>query len=155
MRHSRMLTSLRAARFGSACLGVLAGLAASASAATTVNVVLTDPSSDSSLQGMRIIASPDTAKAGTVTFQVTNRSQRLVHEMIVVRQPAGGKPLPYNSRVQRVVESRIKSLGEVSELDPGRSGKLTVTLRPGEYLLFCNQASHYKSGMSTKLNVER
>ena len=155
MRYSRMFTSFRVTLFGPVLLAMLVGLAALASAATTVDVVLADPSADSALQRMTIIPSPDAVKAGTITFQVSNRSQKLVHEMIVVRQPAGGKPLPYNSRAQRVVENRIKSLGEVSELYPGKSGKLTVNLGPGEYLLFCNQAGHYQSGMSAHLHVER
>ena len=39
---------------------------------------------------------------------------------------------------------RIKPiLGEVSELDPGKSGTLTLTIKPGKYLLVCNVPGHY------------
>jgi len=155
MRHKRMSQRFCTESFGRALLAMAAGLAASASAsaATTVNVALMDPSTDGSVQGMKMTATPDTVKAGVVTFQDINQSKGLVHEMILIRKPADGKQLPYDDKEQKVIEEKIKSLGEVSELDPGKSGKLTVTLSPGNYLLICNQASHYMSGMSTSFTV--
>ena len=44
-------------------------------------------------------------------------------------------------------------MGEVSELDPGKSGSLTVTLNPGKYLLICNDPGHYVSGMWAEFDV--
>ena len=156
MRHNRMLSDIRAAFLGSACLVLATGaFVSSAAAASVVSVALTDPSAGGSIQGMRIIAAPDTVKAGTVTFHATNGSKSHVHEMILVHQPPNGRKLPYNDKRQRVDESRIKSLGEVSELEPGKSGTLTVKLQPGDYLLFCNQAGHYASGMRTSFKVKR
>ena len=52
-----------------------------------------------------------------------------------------------------VIETRIKHLGEVPDLGPGRAGSLTLQLSPGTYLLICNQPNHYKAGMWTKLTV--
>lgn len=153
MRHNRMLQSLGTLSFAGTLLAMAAGFTAPAYANTTVIVALMDPSTNSSVSGMKMTASPDTVKAGVITFQDTNESKGLVHEMILIHKPADGVALPYDAKKQRVIEAKIKSLGEVSELDPGKSGKLTVTLKPGNYLLLCNQASHYMAGMSTPFTV--
>jgi uncharacterized cupredoxin-like copper-binding protein len=119
----------------------------------TVNVTLEDASEGGNLSGMKMTATPDSVTAGRVTIHAINKSQALVHEVIVVLPPANGAPLPYDDRDGRVVEKRIKDLGEVSDLPSGKSGSLTVRLVPGNYLLICNQPNHYKAGMWTKLTV--
>jgi uncharacterized cupredoxin-like copper-binding protein len=121
----------------------------------TVNVSLEDASEGGNLAGMKMTATPDTTKAGRVTIHATNKSSALVHEVIVVRPPANDVPLPYDAKQGEVIEKRIKDLGEVSDLSPGRSGSLTVRLTPGSYLLICNQPNHYKAGMWTRLTVTR
>ena len=63
--------------------------------------------------------------------------------------------LPYDTKTDTVVENRVHSLGEISESKPGAHGKLTLNLEPGTYLLLCNHPGHYKSGISTKLVVEK
>jgi hypothetical protein len=50
-----------------------------------------------------------------------------------------------------VIEARIRSLGEIADLAPGKTGKLTVNLKAGTYLLICNQPGHYKDGMTAKV----
>ena len=119
----------------------------------TVNVTLEDASEGGNLSGMKMTATPDSVKAGRVTIHATNKSQALVHEVIVVLPPANGAPLPYDDKTGRVIEKQIKDLGEVSDLPSGKSGSLTVRLVPGNYLLICNQPNHYKAGMWTKLTV--
>jgi uncharacterized cupredoxin-like copper-binding protein len=120
---------------------------------SVVNVTMRDPSSDSSLSSMEMKASPNSVKAGPIKFAVTNQSQSVVHEMILVQTDGSGKALPYNDKAGRVVESRIHRLGEVSDLKPGTSGTMTRTLKPGSYLLICNQPEHYKQGMWTSFVV--
>jgi uncharacterized cupredoxin-like copper-binding protein len=119
----------------------------------TVNVTLEDASEGSSLAGMKMTATPDSVKAGRITIHATNKSQALVHEVIVVRPSAKGAALPYDEKQGEVIEKQIKDLGEVSDLPPGKSGSLTVRLPPGSYLLICNQPNHYKAGMWTQLTV--
>jgi len=53
----------------------------------------------------------------------------------------------------RVIESRVRRLGEIADLAPGKSGKLTLTLKSGTYVLFCNEPGHYQDGMFTRLTV--
>jgi uncharacterized cupredoxin-like copper-binding protein len=133
----------------------LLGGGSAALADATVNVALQDASEGGSLAGMKMTATPDSVKAGRITIHADNRSQALVHEVIVVRPPANGGPLPYDDQRGEVIEKRIKDLGEVSDLPPGKSGSLTVRLTPGTYLLICNQPNHYKAGMWTRLTVTR
>lgn len=99
-------------------------------------------------------ADAQTVKAGKVTFEVTNASKDIVHEMILSPLPAGGKPLPYLADQLKVDEDAAGHLGEVSELDPGKSGALTVDLKPGKYILFCNIPAHFMNGMWTEITVD-
>ena len=131
----------------------LTGALSSARADSVVNVALLDASSGGNISGMKMVATPDSVKAGRVTIHATNQSQGLVHEVIVVRPPANGAKLPYDDKTGRVIEQRINHLGEISDLPPGKSGSLTLTLTPGSYLLICNQPGHYQAGMSTTLTV--
>lgn len=102
--------------------------------------------------GMKL--STDTVPAGEVTFKVTNTSGEQVHEMLVVPLPADGKGLPYSEKDARFDEDGAGSLGEVEELDPGKSGELTLRLKPGKYALACNIPNHYADGMWTEITVK-
>jgi uncharacterized cupredoxin-like copper-binding protein len=62
--------------------------------------------------------------------------------------------LPFVENENRVDEEASGDLGEVSELEPGKSGSLTLDLKPGNYILFCNVPGHYMAGMWTALKVE-
>ncbi|OWY00007.1 hypothetical protein B6V75_17745 [Thioclava sp. F1Mire-8] len=103
---------------------------------------------------MGVTATPAVVPAGKVTFEVKNDSKGTVHEMIVAPVKSATEELPYNKDEMRVDEEKAGHLGEVSELDPGQSGSLTVTLKPGEYILYCNIPGHYVMGMWTLVRVE-
>jgi uncharacterized cupredoxin-like copper-binding protein len=94
-----------------------------------------------------------TIKAGSVTFEVKNNSEKTIHEMLVLPIKDATTPLPYTKNESRLDENKTNSLGEVSELDPGKSGTLTLTMNPGKYLLTCNVPGHYAAGMWTLLTV--
>ncbi len=110
---------------------------------------------DMSKATMGVKAMPDQAKAGVVTFKVTNNSKDTIHEMIVMQLDKADDPLPYINAENRVNEDKAGDKGEVSELDPGNSGSLTVALKPGKYLLICNVPGHYASGMWTEFTVTK
>jgi uncharacterized cupredoxin-like copper-binding protein len=103
--------------------------------------------------GIRL--SPQTIAAGDVVFNVRNVSKNTVHEMIVAATSLAPDQLPYLARSNRVEEKKLRSLGEVSDLRPGRSGHLTLRMKPGTYVLFCNEPGHYKAGMVTVFTVTR
>jgi uncharacterized cupredoxin-like copper-binding protein len=147
--------------------GLIALLSHQSFAAEVVKVSLTDKGAamempkdlgmgmgaDMSKMTMAVVVDKTKVKAGEVTFQVTNNSKDLIHEMLVApADPA--KPLPFIEKDFRVDEEAAKDMGEVSELDPGKSGSLTITLAPGTYILFCNVAGHYMSGMWTLITAE-
>lgn len=92
--------------------------------------------------------------AGKVTFKATNLSKETVHEMIIAPVADENVVLPFVTNENRVDEEATHDLGEVSELDPGKSGSLTVDLKPGLYVLFCNVPGHFMAGMWTTLKVE-
>jgi len=102
---------------------------------------------------MGITASPQKVPAGVVTFEVVNKSKNIFHNMVVSPVPADGKPLPYSKDEEKVDEEAARHLGEVSELEPGQKGVLTLNLKPGKYILYCNVAGHYVLGMWTLLDV--
>jgi len=110
---------------------------------------------DMSKVTMGIAVSTDTVKAGETTFEVLTSSQDAIHEMIVTRLRDLTMLFPYNSSESRVDEDKMVGvLGEVSELEPGKTGALRLDLKPGKYLLFCNIPGHFTSGMWTIFTVE-
>ena len=102
---------------------------------------------------MSIRTDKSSVKAGEVTFNVTNWSRSLVHEMLVIAVDNADAPLPYDSDKQRVIEEQIKSLGETNEMQPNALKTLSLNLTPGTYLLICNVPGHYGAGMQTVLTV--
>jgi uncharacterized cupredoxin-like copper-binding protein len=108
---------------------------------------------DMSKATMGIDAAPQTMPAGEITFEVTNASKNLEHEMIVAPVKDPNQPLPYDESAKRVDEDAAGSLGEVAELKPGKSGTLKLTLEPGKYILYCNIRGHYVLGMWTLITV--
>lgn len=102
---------------------------------------------------MGITTDVASVKAGKIAFDVTNGSKNLVHEMLVVKVDTFDDVLPYDAQEAKVYEDKVNDFGEVSELEPGQSGNLTVNLKPGNYLLLCNIPGHYKMKMYSKLVV--
>jgi uncharacterized cupredoxin-like copper-binding protein len=103
---------------------------------------------------MGISVDAATAAAGKVTFEVTNTSRETIHEMIVAPIENVDVVLPYNVNENRVDEEAAHDLGEVAELEPGKKGSLTLELKPGLYVLYCNIPGHFMGGMWTTLTVK-
>ncbi|MDR3472441.1 MAG: sulfocyanin-like copper-binding protein [Devosia sp.] len=148
-------------------LGLWAGAAQAASivkvelwdkgmgASMATNLKYATPVPDMSAATMGVKATPTSVPAGIVSFQVTNSSKDTVHEMIVMYLADPTQPLPYVDKDSKVDEDKAGDKGEVSELDPGASGTLTVALKPGTYLLICNVAGHFAAGMWTEFTVTK
>ena len=109
--------------------------------------------SDMTMVTMGITVDLAEVPAGEVTFQVTNDSKDMIHEMVLAPVADASTPLPYNSDEMKVDEDAAGHLGEVAELEPGQAGALTMTLKPGTYILYCNIRGHYAMGMWTLLTV--
>jgi uncharacterized cupredoxin-like copper-binding protein len=135
---------MRTARTALLC-GILVAAAVPAAAnaspkpATTVSVTESE---------MIVTSSATQARAGKVTFVVRNTGT-VEHELVIVRSLGQGK-LPVTK--WKVDETKIK-VGEVPELAPGKIGRVTLALSPGNYLMICNIPGHYQLGMFRKLTV--
>jgi len=102
---------------------------------------------------MGVKLSIDRVKAGKITFDVKNDAKETIHEMLVFPLADNIGP-KINDNEGRIDEDIAHSLGEVSETDPGKTGKLTLNLKPGKYLITCNLPGHYMNGMWSLLTVE-
>jgi uncharacterized cupredoxin-like copper-binding protein len=125
----------------------LAALFAGAGAALVLGVpaFAAGPSGEK-LEDFRIVGA-SSAKAGVVSFKVGN-SATIRHELVVIRTDAKAGKLRIKNG--RAVEKG--SLGEV-ELNGGGAKTLTLTLKPGHYVLICNVGSHYLKGMRKDFTV--
>ncbi|HEY6631708.1 MAG TPA: sulfocyanin-like copper-binding protein [Rhizobiaceae bacterium] len=132
-----------------ATAAVFLSFVASASAATTVNVVETGEGGGP----MTLEIDKVEIHAGPTLFDVKNDAATEEHELILVRLNSADAQIPLDSKSQRIDEENLLSLGEVEDLKPGESGTLSADLVPGTYLLFCNIKGHYNSGMHARLNV--
>lgn len=103
---------------------------------------------------MGIKLSADSAPAGEITFTATNTSKDTIHEMVLAPVTSPDEVLPYDETMQKVDEDAAGHLGEVAELEPGASGSLTLTMKPGTYILYCNIPGHYAAGMWTLFTVK-
>ncbi len=143
---------------GLAGTGAVLHAAAQPAKAAVVHVDMLDATSDASLTGpqtMKAQLDTDEVPPGPVTFLAHNLSKGTMHEMIVAKVSDPGAPLPMDKADSRVIESKIKRLGEIEDLKPGQSGKMTRNLGPGSYVLLCNQPGHYHAGMWAVLTVKR
>jgi uncharacterized cupredoxin-like copper-binding protein len=114
-------------------------LAADASAAATVNVRLNE---------FKLILSTKTVKAGQVTFVVKNVG-KLEHSFVVLKTTRAPGKLRQRGNVA-VEEGRV---GRIAPFKPGQTRRLTLTLRPGKYVLICNMPLHYKAGQYAGFTV--
>lgn len=89
-----------------------------------------------------------TVPGGRVTFVVRNEGT-MVHEFVVLRsdRPAGRLSV----KGGRAVEAGRR--GEIPRIASGGSKRLTLTLRPGKYVLLCNLMGHYQAGQFSALRV--
>jgi uncharacterized cupredoxin-like copper-binding protein len=105
------------------------------------------PTVKAMLNEMGITVSQTRVPVGKVTFVVRNAGT-IEHELLVIPWPKGGK-----LTVARFRADESASLGEVSELKPGKTGRVTLELRPGRYLLICNLSGHYQLGMQAVIEA--
>jgi uncharacterized cupredoxin-like copper-binding protein len=106
-------------------------------------------------QGMTLSA--DHIKAGKVKFEVKNSSSNMVHEFLIVKTNMTFEQFPKDPENPAVVdEDKLKGAKELSsDLNPGNEGTLTMDLKPGRYVVFCNQPGHFDGGMHLVFTVTK
>jgi uncharacterized cupredoxin-like copper-binding protein len=113
--------------------------AVSAPAASTVKVTESD---------FAIKPAEPSAARGRVTFVVHNRSA-MEHEMVAIRTSRSAAKLPMHGNHA----GEQGSVGEVEDIDGGRTKRLTLSLKKGHYALICNVPGHYTAGMHADFTV--
>jgi FtsP/CotA-like multicopper oxidase with cupredoxin domain len=92
--------------------------------------------------GEMYVRGPASAKAGKVTFEVTNKGQ-MAHWFGIIRAPG------------QVSNGMLTSepLAQSPQLNPGQSAAVTATLAPGSYELVCLMPGHYAGGQHQAFTV--
>jgi uncharacterized cupredoxin-like copper-binding protein len=135
-----------------AAILVATSITAVSFAGTQKNTVVVALSGEAD-QPMKIDVSKKTVKAGVLEFVVSNEAIGTDHEMVLVKLPSKDATITADKATQRIDENKLKSMGEVAGLKAGDTGKLSVKLAPGEYVLLCNHKAHFELGMATHLTV--
>jgi uncharacterized cupredoxin-like copper-binding protein len=123
--------------------------AAMARPATTPNA--TGVTVKVTLREWEITPSQRHQRAGKVTF-VAHNAGKLEHELVVIRSNRPANDLPRDGRDA----SETGSQGEIGGVMPGMTGRVTLDLRPGRYVLICNRSDHdghYEHGMFAAFTV--
>jgi uncharacterized cupredoxin-like copper-binding protein len=91
---------------------------------------------------------PVKVRAGKVTLLVKNIGH-LDHEFLVLKTKTAASKLPVKGTTA-VVTGLV---GKLKQFKPGLTKTLTLTLKPGHYVLICNLPAHYKAGQHVDFTV--
>ena len=96
--------------------------------------------------------SPTTVSSGEVVFKVSN-SGMLGHDFLLVSTAESPESLPYNEENAQIIEEQVTVVSSIRELQKGETAEITANLSPGKYMLICNIAGHFSSGMHLIIDV--
>jgi uncharacterized cupredoxin-like copper-binding protein len=107
-----------------------------------------------SIHDFHISAGATRIAAGKVTFVVSNNGPS-THEFNVDRTDLPADQLPLDSTGLGVDQSSpsLQRQGSVEALGLGTSRRLTLDLKPGHYVFYCDIPGHYLSGMHVSVDV--
>jgi CheY-like chemotaxis protein len=132
----------------------IAALAALGALAVAAPVSIADPRSNgvsARLGEFSIKLNRSTASHGRITFSIRNTGE-VEHEFIVLETGLKADKLPRRGgTAEEGAAGRV--VDEAEGIEPGKTAKLTVRLKPGRYVLLCNLPGHYAGGMRTALRV--
>jgi uncharacterized cupredoxin-like copper-binding protein len=114
---------------------------------TLVGVHLTD---------FKLSAKVPSVKAGYVTFRINNTGPS-THEFVVNRTENAADALPLRANDITVNEDskKLRAVGELGEIRLDSTRDLTLDMKPGHYVLYCNLEGHYRGGMFASFEVTR
>lgn len=95
-----------------------------------------------------------TVPSGYVTFRVRSTGPS-THEFVVDRTdvPADALPLDPNGLTVNEDSKKLHAVGELGEVRLNSTRDLTLDLKPGHYVMYCNLEGHYRGGMYAMLEV--
>jgi len=90
--------------------------------------------------------------AGKVTFVLKNTGT-ITHELIIAKTDVAQDKMSMQSEDPLKVDESA-SIGEIGDVDAGQTKEDIFDLAPGNYILMCNEQSHYMSGMHIAFTVK-
>jgi len=153
------LGNTRSRRRGAALLagaGAIVGLAALVGLGTATSSGAQEPPDvHVVIQDFKIRAQTAHLAAGTVTLQVENRGPS-THEFNIDRTTLAADALPLGPDGLTVDEDSqlLHRIDAGDDIRMGETRDITVRLKPGHYILWCNLEGHYLGGMHFSFNVE-
>lgn len=89
--------------------------------------------------------SQTTLPAGQVSFALKNDG-KLTHELAILKTDLPHDKIP--ARVEDATKvQEIGIIGEIEDVEAGLTKSDVFDLVPGNYVLICNEVSHYQAGM--------
>lgn len=102
------------------------------------------------LSEWKVVPTPATGAAGSVTFTVANKGT-MIHEFVVVKTDLKADALPVVDH--KIDESTLTPVDEIEDIEVAATPSLTVDLAAGHYVLLCNIETHYEQGMHADFDV--
>jgi hypothetical protein len=128
---------------------VLAGAACSRGDATPRGTLVAVKVSD-----FKLVTTIEKVPSGYVTFRIHNAGPS-THEFIVDRTDVAADALPLRVNGLTVNEDskKVHAAGELGAIRLDSTRDLTLRLKPGNYVLYCNLEGHYRGGMYANIEV--
>ena len=144
-------TRMVAGTLGTLCAAAVAGAQLSSGAVATTPTATAAPARlKLAVNEFKITPFAASVKAGRVKITIKNGGKQ-VHEVLVVT--AGKLPMKGKRVDEDALQRKHRVIGEIADIEPGRSGSKTFALKKGGYMLFCNLPGHYGRGMRASLVV--
>ena len=118
----------------------------------TTTETATNADVNATLADFSISLDPGSATAGDVTFGISNDGPS-THEFVVFQTDLAPDTLPVEDGLVPEDDPALTLAGEAEDISSGSQESLTLTLDAGSYVVICNIASHYESGMRAALTV--
>ncbi len=123
-----------------AAIGVAIGVPIALASSSGASVGITE-------KEFKVTPTVKSVKAGSVTFKIKNTGA-LDHTFAIVKTSLAVGKLPVkNSQVS------LKPIKDVGPFKPGKGAMLTLNLKPGKYVLYCNVKGHYSAGQRVAFTV--
>jgi hypothetical protein len=105
-----------------------------------------------SLKEWEVAVDGATAKAGEVTFTISNKGT-IGHEFLVVKTDIALGEIPLDGDHFAEPTDGIEVIDEIGEFAKGTTEVIVLALEPGNYQLVCNLPDHYEAGMHASFTV--
>jgi uncharacterized cupredoxin-like copper-binding protein len=102
----------------------------------------------------KLVTKIEKVPSGYVTFRVHNIGPS-THEFVVDRTDIAADDLPLRPNNFTVNEDskHLDGVGELGEIRLEATRDLTLDLKPGHYVMYCNLEGHYRGGMYASIEV--